>query len=134
MRGPGKSDLARQGAVRSRNLDLDICYSRCNIPPIVLPERIRELRKALGFSQEKFAQFLGVTWTTVHRWEAGHTGPTGMPMRILALLESRLGDPAFRAALQDPRAQDPMFVLYNLLGQIYATDTRRKDVRGGTMK
>lgn len=90
----------------------------------MLPERIRELRKTLGFTQEKFAQFLGVTWTTVNRWEAGHTGPTGMPMRVLMLLDKGMTDVTFRSLLKDPRAQDPMFVLYALLGRIYANDPK----------
>jgi len=84
------------------------------------PDRIRSIRKTLGFSQEKLAQLLGVTWTTVHRWEAGATGPTGNSLRILGLLEKATMDPAFDRVLKDPRASDPMYLMYMLLEQYFA--------------
>jgi DNA-binding XRE family transcriptional regulator len=34
-----------------------------------IPEMVRELRGALGLTQEQFAAKLGVTFTTVNRWE-----------------------------------------------------------------
>jgi transcriptional regulator with XRE-family HTH domain len=94
------------------------------------PEQIRQLRKSLGFSQEKFAQLLSVSWTTVNRWEAGHSGPTGMAMRILMLLQGRLRDLDFKATLADPRGQDPMFVLYRLLSQVYSSRSTHDRVQG----
>jgi len=36
---------------------------------------VRELRKRLGLTQEKFAARLGVTFPTVNRWENGRTKP-----------------------------------------------------------
>ena len=98
------------------------------------PEQIRHLRKSLGFSQEKFAHLLSVSWTTVNRWEAGHSGPTGMAKRILLLLEGRMRSANFRAALVDPRAQDPMFLLYSLLGQVYANSTLHQTGTGDKTK
>jgi putative transcriptional regulator len=75
------------------------------------PVRVRKIRKAIGFSQEDFARTLWVTYTTVNRWEAGRAAPSGMHHRILVLLEQGLNRPSFRAALRDPRAGDPMFLL-----------------------
>ncbi len=98
------------------------------------PERIRHLRKSLGLSQEKFAQLLGVSWTTVNRWEAGHSGPTGMAMRILMLLQGRSRDPDFKAALSDPRVHDPMFILYRLLGQVYSNSSAHQRSPGEKIK
>lgn len=83
------------------------------------PARVRGIRKALGFTQEEFARTLWVTYTTVNRWEAGHSAPTGMHLRILKLLEDNLGRPGFRAALRDPRAGDPMFLLHRMLEPLY---------------
>ena len=35
------------------------------------PERVLRLRKALGMTQETFAQHCGVTFSSVNRWERG---------------------------------------------------------------
>ncbi len=83
------------------------------------PKRIRKIRKALGFSQEDFAHTLWVTWSTVNRWEIGSAAPTGMNLRIMMLLEHGLATPAFRKTLRDPRAADPMFLLFRLLEPLY---------------
>ena len=96
------------------------------------PDRIRELRKALGFSQEKLAQFLGVSWTTIHRWEAGATGPSGTALRTLNLLEKAVRDPRFQRALEDPRASDPMFVMHVLLQMFYGGKPKDRTVTGGS--
>ncbi len=48
-----------------------------------------------------------------------------MAMRILMLLQGRMRDPYFTAALSDPRVHDPMFVLYTLLGEVYSTSRSR---------
>ncbi|MBZ0156103.1 MAG: helix-turn-helix transcriptional regulator [Alphaproteobacteria bacterium] len=34
------------------------------------PEQLKAWRKRSGYTQEEFAQILGVTKTTVYRWEA----------------------------------------------------------------
>lgn len=38
--------------------------------------RIRSLRKRMGLSQTEFARRLGVSFTTVNRWENAHHKPT----------------------------------------------------------
>ena len=42
---------------------------------------IRNLRKTLGLSQEKFAAKLGVSFSTVNRWENGHGKPSPLAMK-----------------------------------------------------
>lgn len=37
---------------------------------------IRDIRQKLGLSQEEFASVIGVTFSTVNRWENGHTKPS----------------------------------------------------------
>ena len=38
---------------------------------------VRVLRQRLGMSQEKFAAAIGVSFSTVSRWENGHMVPRG---------------------------------------------------------
>ena len=83
------------------------------------PKRIQKIRKELGFSQEDLAHILWVTWSTVNRWELGTAAPTGMNLRIMMLLEHGLATRSFRKTLRDPRAADPMFLLYRLLEPLY---------------
>ncbi len=52
--------------------------------PIMLSERIRESRVAMGLSQEAFAQRLGVDRRTPERWEAGKTEPRAAQLRTIA--------------------------------------------------
>jgi DNA-binding XRE family transcriptional regulator len=87
--------------------------------PNMTPARVRKIRKTLGYSQEDFAHILWITWTTVNRWESGAALPRGLHLRILQLLEHRLATRSFRATLRDPRAGDPMFLLYRLLQPLY---------------
>ncbi|MEW8287507.1 MAG: helix-turn-helix transcriptional regulator [Candidatus Thiodiazotropha endolucinida] len=42
---------------------------------------IRELRSALGLTQEQFAAKIGVTFSTVNRWENGRGVPSPLAMR-----------------------------------------------------
>ena len=39
------------------------------------PQEIRDIRVALGRSQNEFAKIIGATELSVHRWEAGKTSP-----------------------------------------------------------
>ena len=49
---------------------------------------IRELRAKLGLTQEQFAAKVGVTFSTVNRWESGRSTPSPLAMwRIEELLE-----------------------------------------------
>ena len=42
---------------------------------------IRDLRSKLGFTQEQFAQEVGVTWSTVNRWENERGKPSPLAKR-----------------------------------------------------
>lgn len=39
------------------------------------PELVKKIRRQLGISQEELAHELGVSFTTVNRWENGKTTP-----------------------------------------------------------
>ncbi len=41
---------------------------------------IRELRQITGLTQEQFAAALGVTFSTINRWENGRSKPSPMAM------------------------------------------------------
>jgi len=42
---------------------------------------IRELRAKLGLTQEQFAAKVGVTFSTVNRWESGRSTPSPLARR-----------------------------------------------------
>ena len=44
---------------------------------------VRELRKRLRLTQEKFAARLGVTFPTINRWENGRVKPSPMAVEHL---------------------------------------------------
>ncbi len=52
------------------------------------PTRIHKLREALDLTQEAFARELGVSFTTVSRWENGHGTPSPLAKRRLEELQT----------------------------------------------
>lgn len=53
---------------------------------------IRTIRKRLGITQEKFAARLGVTFTSVNRWENGRTRPSPLALRQIEDIVKSMGD------------------------------------------
>jgi len=54
------------------------------------PEQIKQLRKELGWSQEKLGQYLGYTGNAVRRWENGMSRPPDPVMAVLIQLRTKL--------------------------------------------
>jgi putative transcriptional regulator len=54
------------------------------------PKRIQEIRRRLKVTQEDFAHMVGVTFSTVNRWENGKSKPNRIAQRILAGLEKKV--------------------------------------------
>jgi transcriptional regulator with XRE-family HTH domain len=54
-----------------------------------LAKRIRDLRSKLGMTQEQFAAKVGVTFSTVNRWESGKSKPSPLAMRQIEELMER---------------------------------------------
>lgn len=50
------------------------------------PEEIRELREQLGLTQEQLANWLGVSWVSISRWERNQGRPAVRESRTLARL------------------------------------------------
>ena len=48
---------------------------------------IKNLRTRLGLTQEQFAARVGVTWSTVNRWENGRGRPSPLAMRQITQLQ-----------------------------------------------
>ena len=53
-----------------------------------LADTIRSLRAKFGLTQEQFAAKVGVTWSTVNRWENGRGKPSPLAMRQIRQLQS----------------------------------------------
>ena len=53
------------------------------------PEQVKTIGLALGFSQQKFADMIGVTQVTMSRWEMGVSPPTGVYLRASIELEKK---------------------------------------------
>lgn len=54
-----------------------------------IPALVKGLRRRLGLTQEQFAQEVGVTYSTVNRWENGKRLP--QPFLLRRLLEIKKG-------------------------------------------
>lgn len=50
-----------------------------------IPELVKSLRMRMGLTQERFANELGVTFSTVNQWENGHRKP--LPFLLKRLRE-----------------------------------------------
>ena len=52
-------------------------------------ERIKEIRKKLGLSQEAFAHSIGVAAKTVNLWENGKSHPSRLAIEKMEMLDKR---------------------------------------------
>lgn len=53
----------------------------------VEPDHIQKVRQQLGLSQDQFADFFGVSASTLRKWEQGQRAPTGAARTLLTLIE-----------------------------------------------
>ncbi len=56
-----------------------------------LPEKVKELRRKKGWAQEDLAREVGVSLSTVQRWEVKEVNPTRLARRELARLFKAAG-------------------------------------------
>lgn len=57
-------------------------------------EKVKEVRRQLGLSQEELAHALGVSFATVNRWENGKTVPSKLATKqftMFCLAQTRSG-------------------------------------------
>ena len=55
----------------------------------VTPAAIKEVRQKKGLSQQAFASLLGVSTSTVARWETGDFEPTGTAALVVGALVAK---------------------------------------------
>ena len=55
-----------------------------------VPKMIRELRTVLGLTQEQLAAKVGVTFTTVNRWENNKAKPSPLALQKIKQLQKKL--------------------------------------------
>lgn len=53
-------------------------------PPNAYPERLATARRALGLSQRKMAERLGLDPATIKNWETGRHQPSGRSLAVIA--------------------------------------------------
>ncbi len=56
-------------------------------PPLLKPLQIKKLRQRLCVSQPVFARYLNTSESTVEKWETGAKQPSGMALKLLAVVE-----------------------------------------------
>lgn len=78
--------LRRVGAIDKATMrDFDAtCLS---VPPAYAPKDIQRLREANKVSQPVFARYLNTSESTVEKWETGAKRPSGMALKLLAIVE-----------------------------------------------
>jgi putative transcriptional regulator len=60
----------------------------CLAAPVPLkPQQIKKLRERLRVSQPVFARYLNTSESTVEKWETGAKQPSGMALKLLAVVE-----------------------------------------------
>ena len=55
--------------------------------PVIAPLRIKRIREQAHVSQPVFARYLNTSESTVQKWEAGTKRPSGMALKLLAVVE-----------------------------------------------
>jgi putative transcriptional regulator len=82
---------AAQGLRRAGTIDKatmrDFDESCLSAPVEIAPEEIKRIREDAHVSQPVFARFLNTSESTVQKWEAGTKRPSGMALKLLAVVE-----------------------------------------------
>jgi putative transcriptional regulator len=60
------------------------------VPPGSPPEEIKRIREKAHDSQPVFAQYLKTSESAVRKWEAGTKRPSGMALKLLAVVEKHV--------------------------------------------
>ncbi len=57
------------------------------VPVKIKPAQIKKLREANNVSQPVFARYLNTSESTVEKWETGAKRPSGMALKLLAVVQ-----------------------------------------------
>ncbi len=75
--------------------------------PVEIEADVRRLRGRLGLTQDQFAERLGVSTITVHRWETGQSRPRRLALEKLAQLRQEAAAAAAASAVRPLRTLRP---------------------------
>ena len=78
--------LHRAGTISKATLR-DFDASCLATPVAIAPEEIKRIRETAHVSQPVFARYLNTSESTVQKWEAGTKRPSGMALKLLAVVE-----------------------------------------------
>ena len=78
--------LHRAGAIAKATLR-EFDKSCLAAPPVFAAEQIKKIREQAHVSQPVFARYLNTSESTVQKWEAGTKRPSGMALKLLAVVE-----------------------------------------------
>jgi len=56
-------------------------------PSVIAPKESKRIREGAHVSQPVFARYLNTSQSTLQKWEAGTKRPSGMALKLLAMLE-----------------------------------------------
>lgn len=82
---------AAQGLHRVGTIDKatmrEFDQSCLTVLPTIAPMEIKRIREGAHVSQPVFARYLNTSESTVQKWEAGTKRPSGMALKLLAVVE-----------------------------------------------
>ena len=78
--------LYRAGTINKTTLR-EFDASCLAVPPAIAPQQIKKIREQAHVSQPVFARYLNTSESTVQKWEAGTKRPSGMALKLLAVVE-----------------------------------------------
>lgn len=81
----GLNKVGAIGKVTLRTFDPE------SIPPpaSLTPSEIQAIRKKEGLSQPVFARYLGISESTLEKWESGNKSPRGMALKLLSVVKKK---------------------------------------------
>ena len=56
-------------------------------PPVLAARQIKKIRERAHVSQPVFARYLNTSESTVQKWESGSKQPSGMALKLLAVVQ-----------------------------------------------
>ena len=78
--------LHRVGAISKATLR-EFDQSCLIAPPAFAPSEIKRIREQAHVSQPVFARYLNTSESTVQKWESGSKRPSGMALKLLAVVQ-----------------------------------------------
>ncbi len=78
--------LYKVGAIDKATMK-DFDTACLSVPAPIEPQQIKKLRERHRVSQPVFARYLNTSESTVEKWETGAKRPSGMALKLLAIVE-----------------------------------------------